>query len=69
MLAYYLKIKKGKSHIAPINPLPLLPSGPGGVQRDLVVWSRQMQKYNNKSVYPNREENREIGSRRYKCRA
>jgi len=31
------KIKKGKNHIAPINPLPLLPSGPGGVQGDLVV--------------------------------
>lgn len=29
--------KKGKSNIAPLNHLPLLPSGPGGVQQELVV--------------------------------
>ena len=30
--------KSGQAtHIAPLNRLPLLPSGPGGVQRELVV--------------------------------
>jgi hypothetical protein len=31
------EIKKGKPNIAPLNHLPLLPSGPGGVQQELVV--------------------------------
>jgi hypothetical protein len=29
--------KSGKSSIAPLNHLPLLPSGPGGVQQELAV--------------------------------
>ncbi len=30
--------KEGQApHIAPLNHLPLLPSGPGGVQQELVV--------------------------------
>jgi hypothetical protein len=29
--------KSGKPRIAPLNHLPLLPSGPGGVQQELVV--------------------------------
>lgn len=31
------KYKKKQGRITPINPRPLLPSGPGGVSRDLVV--------------------------------
>jgi len=29
--------KSGKPNIAPLNHLPLLPSGPGGVQQELAV--------------------------------
>jgi hypothetical protein len=31
------KKKRQVTYIAPLNHLPLLPSGPGGVQQELVV--------------------------------
>ena len=33
--------KKKRAKIAPLNRLPLLPSGPGGVQQELVVLTRR----------------------------
>lgn len=36
--------KKSKSDIAPLNQLPLLPSGPGGVHQELIVPDLQVQK-------------------------
>ena len=35
----HMRIKKTgqATHIAPLNRLPLLPSGPGGIQQELVV--------------------------------
>lgn len=33
-----MDIKKGKLDIAPLNHIPLLPSGPGGVLQELVVY-------------------------------
>jgi len=35
------KDKKKRAKIAPLNRLPLLPSGPGGVQQELVVLTRR----------------------------
>jgi hypothetical protein len=37
--------KKKRAKIAPLNRLPLLPSGPGGVQQELVVLTRRVQRY------------------------
>ena len=41
-----LQIKKGKLDIAPLNHLPLLPSGPGGFDRSWSYKTYPLQKYN-----------------------
>ena len=51
MLSYAQK-KWQVAYIAPLNRLPLLPSGPGGVQQELVVQDLPAQIYRKSTKIP-----------------